>query len=109
VLISEALAEELGVVMLSLKRGLWRLIDDPPDEVRYTYAAQYWWSVGWETLLLIVEHGEPVGRVEEVVEAHMGCYSLTSPIAVAAAIVVYSFVMGFIGSSATSQWKRKQE
>ena len=42
VLISDALAEELGIILLSLKRGLWRLADDPPDKARATYAPQYW-------------------------------------------------------------------
>ncbi len=42
VLISDALGEELGIVILSLKRGLWKLKDDPPDRVRESYPPQLW-------------------------------------------------------------------
>ncbi|MEZ0346161.1 MAG: hypothetical protein ABWK01_06395 [Infirmifilum sp.] len=42
VLMSDALIEELGIVILSPKRGLWRFSDDPPQEVRQSCRPQYW-------------------------------------------------------------------
>jgi len=42
VLISDALGEEFGIVILSLKRGLWRLEDDPQDRIREPYPPQLW-------------------------------------------------------------------
>lgn len=41
-LMSDALMEELGIVILSPKRGLWRLVDDPLEKVRNSYKPQYW-------------------------------------------------------------------
>jgi hypothetical protein len=40
VLISDALAEELGIVILAPKTGLWRFRDE--DRVRTSEAPQYW-------------------------------------------------------------------
>jgi hypothetical protein len=40
VLISDALAEELGIVILAPKTGLWRFRDE--DKVRTSEAPQYW-------------------------------------------------------------------
>ena len=40
VLISDALAEELGIVILAPKTGLWRFRDE--DGVRTSEAPQYW-------------------------------------------------------------------
>ncbi len=42
VLLNDALTEELGIVILSPRSGLWRFYDDPPDKVRYSYRPQYW-------------------------------------------------------------------
>ncbi len=41
-LMSDALIEELGIVILSPRRGLWRFIDDPVDKIRVSYKPQYW-------------------------------------------------------------------
>ena len=42
VLISDALGEELRIVLLNLKKGYWRFSDDPPSKVRRSYPPQYW-------------------------------------------------------------------
>jgi hypothetical protein len=42
VLISDKLAEELGLVLLAIGSGKWRFADDPPDKVRYSEKPQYW-------------------------------------------------------------------
>jgi hypothetical protein len=42
VLISDKLAEELGLVLLAIGSGKWRFFDDPPDKVRYSEKPQYW-------------------------------------------------------------------
>ncbi|HWQ16212.1 MAG TPA: hypothetical protein VNL13_00050 [Sulfolobales archaeon] len=42
VVMSDALIEALGLVLLSPRRGLWRFIDDPPDIVRNSYNPEYW-------------------------------------------------------------------
>ena len=42
VLISDALGEELGIVILSLKKGLWRFSNDPEGTVRRSYPPEYW-------------------------------------------------------------------
>ena len=42
VLLSDALCEELGIMILSMKRGLWKLKDDPIDKIRTSYPPQYW-------------------------------------------------------------------
>ena len=34
ILLSDALTEELGVQLLFPRRGLWRLVDDPPGKLR---------------------------------------------------------------------------
>jgi len=36
VVISDYVASELGIVLLDIKQGLWRLSDDPPNKVRHT-------------------------------------------------------------------------
>ncbi len=41
-LMSDALIEELGIVILSPRRGLWRFMDDPVDKIRVSYKPQYW-------------------------------------------------------------------
>jgi hypothetical protein len=40
VLISDALAEELGIVILAPKTGLWKFKDE--DKVRTSETPQYW-------------------------------------------------------------------
>jgi len=42
VIMSDALIEELGIILLSPRRGLWRFIDDPVERIRYSYRPQYW-------------------------------------------------------------------
>jgi len=42
VLISDKLGEELGIIILGLASGKWKLIDDPADNVGGTYPPQYW-------------------------------------------------------------------
>lgn len=43
VLINDTLIEELGIVILSPRSGLWRFTDDPPGVVRRSYKPQYWY------------------------------------------------------------------
>ena len=38
VVISDYVASELGIVLLDIRRGLWRLSDDPPNKVRHTFS-----------------------------------------------------------------------
>ena len=42
VLIGDALAEELGIIILSPRRGLWRFTDDDQNTIRYSQKPQYW-------------------------------------------------------------------
>ena len=42
VLISDALAEALGIQLISIARGLWRHSDDPPDSLRESASPEYW-------------------------------------------------------------------
>jgi len=42
VLISDALCEELGIIILNPRKGYWRFIDDPPDRVRRSYPQKLW-------------------------------------------------------------------
>jgi hypothetical protein len=42
VLISDALAEALGIQLINIARGLWRYRDDPPDVIRESVRAEYW-------------------------------------------------------------------
>ncbi|HDI31369.1 MAG TPA: hypothetical protein ENF80_00980 [Thermofilum sp.] len=42
VVLSDALIEELGIIILSPKRGHWRFTDDPVDRVRSSYRPHYW-------------------------------------------------------------------
>ena len=42
VLISDALAEALGIQLMNIARGLWRYRDDPPDVIRESVRAEYW-------------------------------------------------------------------
>ena len=42
VLASDALIEELGIVLLSPRRGYWRFADDPHDKVRASAEPEYW-------------------------------------------------------------------
>jgi hypothetical protein len=42
ILMSDALIEELGIVLISPRSGLWRFIDDPPEAIRRSYSPQYW-------------------------------------------------------------------
>jgi hypothetical protein len=39
---SDALIEELGIVLISPRSGLWRFIDDRPEAIRRSYSPQYW-------------------------------------------------------------------
>ncbi|MEM4971974.1 MAG: hypothetical protein QXE01_12065 [Sulfolobales archaeon] len=43
ILMSDALIEELGIVLISPRSGLWRFIDDPPEAIRRSYSPQYWY------------------------------------------------------------------
>jgi len=36
ILISDYVASEFGITLLDLRRGLWRLSDDPPNIIRYS-------------------------------------------------------------------------
>ena len=42
VLLSDYIASMLGLILLDLKRGLWRLTDDPTDKVRKTAKPEEW-------------------------------------------------------------------
>jgi len=42
VLISDALAEGLGIQLISVARGLWRHASDPPDRLRESARPEYW-------------------------------------------------------------------
>lgn len=42
VIISDALIEELGIVILSPRRGFWRFIDDPPEKIRFSQEPEHW-------------------------------------------------------------------
>ena len=42
VLLSDYVSSMLGIILLDLKRGLWRLTDDPPDKVRETAKLEEW-------------------------------------------------------------------
>ena len=42
VLISDALAAELGIVILNPRTGLWRFIDDDQSITRHSYRQQLW-------------------------------------------------------------------
>ena len=42
VALSDHVASELGIVLLDIKRGLWRLKDDSPDVVRETAPEELW-------------------------------------------------------------------
>lgn len=40
-LITDATVDELGIAVVSFKKGLWRHINDPPNTTRYS--AHGWW------------------------------------------------------------------
>ena len=42
VLLSDYVASMLGIILLDLKRGLWRLNDDPPNKIRETAEPEEW-------------------------------------------------------------------
>jgi len=42
VLISDALGEELDIMIPSLEKELWKLSDDPGNKVRSFYTPRYW-------------------------------------------------------------------
>jgi len=42
VLLSDFVASALGITLLDIKRGLWRLIDDPQGKVRETAKPEEW-------------------------------------------------------------------
>jgi len=42
VLISDKLAEDLGIVLTAPGSGKWRFIDDAPDVTRHSEKPQYW-------------------------------------------------------------------
>jgi len=42
ILLSDSLTEELGIVILSPRKGIWKFSNDPLDKVRYSYKPQYW-------------------------------------------------------------------
>ncbi len=42
IVMSDALIEELGIILLSPRKGLWRHFSDPVDKTRISYPPQYW-------------------------------------------------------------------
>jgi hypothetical protein len=42
VLMSDGLAEELGIVLIAIASGLWRPVDDPPGTRRESVESEYW-------------------------------------------------------------------
>jgi hypothetical protein len=42
VLMSDALTEELEIIIISPRKGLWKFTDDPIDKIRQSYKPQYW-------------------------------------------------------------------
>ena len=42
VLLSDYVASMLGIILLNLKRGFWRLVDDPYDKVREAAKLEEW-------------------------------------------------------------------
>ncbi|OYT40355.1 MAG: hypothetical protein B6U89_02465 [Desulfurococcales archaeon ex4484_58] len=42
VVMSDALIEELGIILLSPRKGLWRFVNDPVDKIRESYKPTYW-------------------------------------------------------------------
>lgn len=42
ILMSDALIEELSIIILSSKSGLWRFSDDPEGRVRVSRRRQFW-------------------------------------------------------------------
>jgi len=42
VIMSDALIEELGILIISPRRGFWKFLDDPPEKIRQSYPKQYW-------------------------------------------------------------------
>ena len=42
VLLSDFVASALGIALLDIKRGLWRLVDDPQGKVRETAKLEEW-------------------------------------------------------------------
>lgn len=42
VLMSDALIEELEIIILSPRKGLWRFVDDPLQKVRHSHKPEYW-------------------------------------------------------------------
>lgn len=41
-IMSDALIEELGILIISPRKGLWKFSDDPPGKIRQSYPKQYW-------------------------------------------------------------------
>jgi hypothetical protein len=42
VLLSDALTEELEIIIISPRKGLWKFTDDPLNKIRYSYKPEYW-------------------------------------------------------------------
>ena len=42
VLLSDYATDELGIVAISFRRGLWRHVSDPPSVVRESEEPEYW-------------------------------------------------------------------
>jgi hypothetical protein len=42
VLMSDALTEELEIIIMSPKRGLWKFADDPQNKIRQSHKPKYW-------------------------------------------------------------------
>jgi len=42
VLLSDQLSEKLGIVLLAIASGRWRLADDPPGKIRTTVEPEFW-------------------------------------------------------------------
>ena len=42
VLLSDYVIDELGIVAISFRRGLWRHLSDPPTTIRESESPEYW-------------------------------------------------------------------
>jgi hypothetical protein len=42
VLLSDALTEELEIIIISPRKGLWKFADNPLNKIRYSYKPEYW-------------------------------------------------------------------
>ena len=42
VIMSDALIEELGILIVSPRKGFWRFLEEPSEKIRQSYPKQYW-------------------------------------------------------------------